>query len=1167
MIGIKRGAGAMAQARKSVQALFVWAFALSIAGAPPANADELAYALEIPAQDLDGALKTLAVETDKQVLFAASDVKGHTSPEINGEYNTFDAMALLLADTGLVYEVTRSDVLLVKPNDETVGIGQASDQGGDSDLKNLSAGPTSVLMAQNQTSTIPATSNGRSEEDGTSVVTGTVTDARTGANLKGAKVTIEETGQWTSTGDLGRFRFANVPQGRVTLTVSNLGYAMQSTIVSVGRGGVTFDFALRGGSEIEEIVVFGQRSARAVALNQQRTAQINSTVITADHLGQFSSTNLPDALRRAPGVTFVQDPTTGQSSDVTVRGLTRDLNSVQLNGISVPGDGPTRFADISNILTDSIESVTISKSLLPSQETNGTGGLIEIETKTPLDRPDSFYQVGYERAEGIDDTVSTNYYSATVSKKFLESKNLGFSVSGQYADDELTGASFRGTPVFGSYLPAGISNTNQIDPRLPFPFVGGSSDVLMSEYSARASEIEQDTLNLTISTAYEPSESTSFRADYYFIDTESLATTSNVIFNSRIGFNERPVAELDGDLRNAAEWTGFFNQSRNLTVDPSDSTTHSLSLKAETSRGKWAFDTVFGFSQREVSTDDRFIATFNHDNDSPDTSLFVPGIVDQLEGLVLSPHDPATAVPLFSQQGYAEYADPDRLSFSGGSFDVIEGQDTRLHFEGSVRIDDPMPYVKYLAAGVDIEETDLESFNDTRQITGASTLGAIGMPTEFNAFFGGGASAPFLIGSPSGSAVYRDFVFANSADEGIFAVSDFLGNPLNRETYTEEFNIDYYIEFSVGWQDFELVGGVRVATTDVEAAIASSASVIGPFFTPLTEVEERLRGISIRTAKQTDYLPRLLLNYRPNDNLVVRGGFYRTVSRPPLGFIGGLSDVSLFLVPIFGDGTQNFAFFLASNPDIEPATTDNFDAGVEYYFDNGGIVKANLFYKAIDNLQETLTIGNADVSDLSLPDDPIFDDLLENPENYATTVLVPQNNASISSVWGAELEYEQQFTALPGAFSGLGLFANFAYTDSEKDETLSFQGEEITVPDVKFDSQPAYSGAVGATYNYESFDASIGYTFQDRSFGGRSDFGLDQYASDFSTLDFRVEYFADLGVGQWRFFLEGTDILRGNDEPNLNDEFGGENNVPIIAAPGGRYFSGRTLRLGVLATF
>ena len=145
MIGIKRGAGAIAQARKSVQALFVWVFALSIAGAPPANADELAYALEIPAQDLDGALKTLAVETDKQVLFAASDVKGHTSPEINGEYNTFDAMDLLLADTGLVYEVTRSDVLLVKPNDE------ASDKGGDSDSKNSSPAP--VLMAQNRTST------------------------------------------------------------------------------------------------------------------------------------------------------------------------------------------------------------------------------------------------------------------------------------------------------------------------------------------------------------------------------------------------------------------------------------------------------------------------------------------------------------------------------------------------------------------------------------------------------------------------------------------------------------------------------------------------------------------------------------------------------------------------------------------------------------------------------------------------------------------------------------------------------------------------------------------------------------------------------------------------------------------------------------------------------
>ena len=153
MIGMKRGVRGITHA-------FLTA-ALSFPAISTANADELAYALEIPAQDLDGALKTLAVETDQQVLFAASDVKGHMSPAINGEYSTAQAMELLLADTDLVYEITQSDVFLVQSNE----VGTATDQRGASDSKNLN-NPMPVLMAQNQTSRGPKQIDSESKGNG-----------------------------------------------------------------------------------------------------------------------------------------------------------------------------------------------------------------------------------------------------------------------------------------------------------------------------------------------------------------------------------------------------------------------------------------------------------------------------------------------------------------------------------------------------------------------------------------------------------------------------------------------------------------------------------------------------------------------------------------------------------------------------------------------------------------------------------------------------------------------------------------------------------------------------------------------------------------------------------------------------------------------------------------
>lgn len=52
---------------------------------------------------------------------------------------------------------------------------------------------------------------------------------------------------------------------------------------------------------------------------------------------------------------------------------------------------------LGNIQTESIEKVTISKTLLPNQDSAGSGGLVEIETKSPLDRKRRFASVAQLR--------------------------------------------------------------------------------------------------------------------------------------------------------------------------------------------------------------------------------------------------------------------------------------------------------------------------------------------------------------------------------------------------------------------------------------------------------------------------------------------------------------------------------------------------------------------------------------------------------------------------------------------------------------------------------------------------------------------------------------------------------------------------------------------------
>ncbi|MCY4573345.1 MAG: carboxypeptidase regulatory-like domain-containing protein [Gemmatimonadetes bacterium] len=70
-------------------------------------------------------------------------------------------------------------------------------------------------------------------------LTGRVTDIATGIELKNALVLLEDAGIGAVTNPNGRFMLANVPAGRHTVTIQNLGYAEKQQEVTVVRGQTT----------------------------------------------------------------------------------------------------------------------------------------------------------------------------------------------------------------------------------------------------------------------------------------------------------------------------------------------------------------------------------------------------------------------------------------------------------------------------------------------------------------------------------------------------------------------------------------------------------------------------------------------------------------------------------------------------------------------------------------------------------------------------------------------------------------------------------------------------------------------------------------------------------------------------------------------------------------
>ncbi|PQM26620.1 TonB-dependent receptor [Sphingopyxis lindanitolerans] len=87
----------------------------TVAVVQPAYAQEQVYSFDIPAQDLDSALKTFARVSGQQVVFNSRDARGKTSPALKGSYSAQAALDALLRGSGLVVERGQSGLLLIHP--------------------------------------------------------------------------------------------------------------------------------------------------------------------------------------------------------------------------------------------------------------------------------------------------------------------------------------------------------------------------------------------------------------------------------------------------------------------------------------------------------------------------------------------------------------------------------------------------------------------------------------------------------------------------------------------------------------------------------------------------------------------------------------------------------------------------------------------------------------------------------------------------------------------------------------------------------------------------------------------------------------------------------------------------------------------------------------------
>ena len=220
-------------------------------------------------------------------------------------------------------------------------------------------------------------------------IRGVVTDKEFAIPLAAVRVAIVETGAKATTTDQGNYLFESVAPGKYTLTFSKDGYIRQVRAdVAVTAGKLTdLDVTLSGEfTEMEEFLVQDLKiagdgsEASLLKLRFESPSLMDS--IGSDLMSKAGASDAAGALRLVPGAS-VQN-----GKFAVIRGLPDRYVNSQMNGIRLPtADENKRAVELDQFPAPVIESVQVTKTFMPDQQGDASGGAVNLRLKGIPDEP------------------------------------------------------------------------------------------------------------------------------------------------------------------------------------------------------------------------------------------------------------------------------------------------------------------------------------------------------------------------------------------------------------------------------------------------------------------------------------------------------------------------------------------------------------------------------------------------------------------------------------------------------------------------------------------------------------------------------------------------------------------------------------------------------------
>jgi iron complex outermembrane receptor protein len=819
-------------------------------------------------------------------------------------------------------------------------------------------------------------------------------------------------------------------------------------------------------NSIEEVVVTGIRASVEQSLDAKRNETSVVDVVSAEDIGKLPDKNVADSLTRIPGVTTssasANEGGFDENDRVSMRGTNPSLTQTLINGHGVAaGDWFVlnqvqqvgRSVSYTLLPSELVSKVVVHKSSEASLVEGGVAGSVDIITRKPLDfgKPLTL-QASAGAVYAQLPSKTDPQFSALVNWK-NDDASFGIMAQGFYERRHLRRD---GIELLGYEQIAPGSAVATAHPDLAnvwYPKEIG--DAFFTQQRTRKGglvDIEfkpADSLTLDLSGFFSKLDAANYNRNYlewlthfvnlgagqgpdpgYVVRNGTLVSANFSCAKTATCFTGDPVAKTGPTLY------GVYDQ---ISRPDESATAGFINLD-----GTWVVnDSLSFFLQGGTSKGDGKTPTQDVSETNPGAGT---GAGYALHGIGSGPDfnlgsennttpfpngTPVTFGWIFGAQN-VDVKDKESWGKIDGDYKIETGAWTDLKF------------------GARWQTHDRSSNNAIAQGPAGDGSSTSHYPTTFSTYpdnfntYGGNIPTGVWYWTPGQLANYDGPGFVNR-------------DLLEREYYQYLFDLkekDYagYVEAVFKGSNWSADFGVRyvqtkehvVTYTQVDASTpgAITTSAFGPFI-----------GIPVDHT-YNDILPSANFKYDLTQDLVARLAASKTMTRPDYSALAGFTDLTPPGV-VGGVGSGS-----GGNPDLKPIRSNNYDAGLEWYFAKRSLLSATLFWM---DLRNYVGFGSATKSYRT------FSSQVPQGAEVPYLLTVPVN--AQGRVKGAEFAYQQSL------FDYFGLTANYTYADG-KQTSLVTNGDDRLVGT----SKNTYN--LGGYFENHSFSARVSYTYRSAFFSG-----------------------------------------------------------------------------------